>query len=274
MNALSNIVMAISLLLSFGACHAQIKNAKTESVKIYGNCGMCETSIEKAGSIKKIAEVDWNKDTKMATLTYDADRTNQDAILKRVALAGYDSDYFLAPDDAYAQLPACCQYERVNKTAIVIPDAMEDPTQHHHDTTGDTSTDTLQEAQPLKTLFDHYFALKDALVASDSPLASTKAEELLLTLNTIQMNQLTHEEHTVWMAVMNDLKVDTQRIKDSKDLITQRSHFRTLSEYIYQLSKVSKQDTPSFYQHCPMANDGKGANWLSKDSAISANRRE
>jgi hypothetical protein len=203
----------------------------------------------------------------MATLTFDTDKTNQDAILKRVALAGYDSDYFLAPDDAYAKLPACCQYERVNKTAIVIPDAMEDPTQHHHDEI-EASIDTLPEGQPLKPLFAYYFALKDALVASDSPLASAKAEELLHTLNTIQMNQLTHEEHMVWMSVMNDLKLDTQHIKDSKDLIKQRSHFRTLSEYMYQLSKVSKQDSPSFYQHCPMANDGKGANWLSKDRAI------
>ena len=95
------ILMAITVLLSFTACNAQIKNAKTESVKIYGNCGMCETTIEKAGNKKKIAKVDWNKDTKMATITYDAKKTNQDAILKRIALSGYDSDKFLAPDDVY-----------------------------------------------------------------------------------------------------------------------------------------------------------------------------
>lgn len=268
MNALSNIVMAISLLLSFTASYAQIKNATTESVKIYGNCGMCETSIEKAGSIKKIVEVDWDKDTKMATLTYDADKTNQDAILKRVALAGYDSDYFLAPDDAYAQLPACCQYERVKKTEMVLHDATEAHAQHHHDEKVDEPTLMEQQAHPLKTFFVHYFALKDALVASDGPLASAKAEELLHTLHAVQMNQLTHEEHTVWMTVMNDLKVDTQHIKDSKDLVNQRAHFRTLSEYVYQLSKVSKQDSPTYYQYCPMTNDGKGANWLSKDSVI------
>jgi copper chaperone CopZ len=113
------ILMAITLLLSFTACNAQIKNAKTESVKIYGNCGMCETTIEKAGNVKKIAQVDWNKDTKMATLTYDPSKTNQDEILKRIALAGYDSEKFLAPDDVYAKLPECCQYDRVKKTETV-----------------------------------------------------------------------------------------------------------------------------------------------------------
>ena len=105
MKSITKVLMAITVLLSATACNAQIKNAKTESVKIYGNCGMCETTIEKAGNLKKTAEVDWNKDTKMATITYDAKKTNQDEILKRIALSGYDSDKFLAPDDVYAKLP-------------------------------------------------------------------------------------------------------------------------------------------------------------------------
>src|SRR5690606_40878193 len=107
--------VAITRLLSFTASNAQIKNAKTKTVKIYENCGMCKNTIEKAGNIKKVAQVDWNKDTKTAVLTYDSTKTNQDEILKRIALVGYDSDQFLAPDDVYAKLPECCQYERVNK---------------------------------------------------------------------------------------------------------------------------------------------------------------
>ena len=108
--------MVIAVLLSSINGFAQIKNAKTETVKIYGNCGMCKTTIEKAGNEKKVASVDWNKDTKMATLTYDGDKTNQDEILKRIALAGYDSEKFRAPDDVYAKLAGCCQYDRPVKT--------------------------------------------------------------------------------------------------------------------------------------------------------------
>ena len=81
------ILVLLSSIISFG----QIKNAKTENVKIYGNCGMCKATIEKAGNEKKVANVQWNKDTKMATLTYDSRKTNHDEILKRIALAGYDS---------------------------------------------------------------------------------------------------------------------------------------------------------------------------------------
>ena len=79
--SISKIVVAISILLSYTISNAQIKNAITEEVKIYGNCGMCEKTIEEAGNSKKIAQVDWNKDTKMATLTYDAKKTNKDEIL-------------------------------------------------------------------------------------------------------------------------------------------------------------------------------------------------
>jgi hypothetical protein len=55
---------------------------------------MCETKIER--DTKNIAAVDWDKDTKMATLIYDSKITNKDEILKRIALVGYDSEKFHA----------------------------------------------------------------------------------------------------------------------------------------------------------------------------------
>ena len=256
-------VMTALLMLSFGVSNAQIKNAKTETVKIYGNCGMCESTIEKAGNVKKVAEVDWNKETKMATITYDAKKTNQVEILKRIALVGYDSDKFLAPDDVYAKLPECCLYERVNK-----PVAKAEPKTETHDHSSHTASTEMQEVNQLKSVFENYFALKDALVKSDGNLASAKAKELLNALNAVQMNKLSNEEHTVWMKVMKDLIFDTEHIEETKDVGHQRDHFNTLSDNMYQLLKVSKQETPTYYQHCPMANKGKGANWLSKENAI------
>lgn len=260
--------MAITLLLSFTACNAQIKNAKTESVKIYGNCGMCKTTIEKAGNVKKVAQVDWNKDTKMATLTYDSSKTNQEEILKRIALAGYDSDQFLAPDDVYNNLPGCCQYDRVKKTEMAKTEVLEDHSMHNHNGTKDKPTETKQEVNQLNAVFDNYFALKDALVKSDGNLASTKAAALLASIKAVEMSKLTTEEHTVWMKVMKDLAFDTEHIEETKDAGHQRDHFNTLSDNVYKLLKVSNYEQPIYYQHCPMANGGKGANWLSKENAI------
>ncbi len=265
--------MAITVLLSFTACNAQIKNAKTENVKIYGNCGMCETTIEKAGNKKKIAKVDWNKDTKMATITYDAKKTNQDEILKRIALSGYDSEKFLAPNDVYAKLPECCQYERKAQTVAKVETSKidsskmvvkEDHSAHNHSTMAETK----QEVPQLKAVFDNYFAVKDALVKTDGNTSSTKAKDLLNAINAVKMDKLSAEEHTVWMKVMKDLAFDAEHIADTKDASHQRDHFMTLSKNMYALIKVSKTETPTYYQFCPMANDGKGANWLSKENAV------
>lgn len=112
MNSIKKGLIAIVLLLSVTAATAQIKNAKTETVKIFGNCGMCEAKIEKAGNQKNIASVDWNKDSKMATLTYDSKTTSKNEILKRIAAVGYDSEQFHAEEAVYQSLPGCCHYER------------------------------------------------------------------------------------------------------------------------------------------------------------------
>jgi copper chaperone CopZ len=118
MKSLNKTVVAITLLLSATFASAQIKNPKTENVKIWGNCGMCETKIEKAGNLKNIATVDWDKDSKIAVITYDTTKTNQDEILKRIALAGYDSEKNIATESSYKGLPGCCQYDREAKKQI------------------------------------------------------------------------------------------------------------------------------------------------------------
>ena len=248
--------------------NAQIKNAKTESVKIYGNCGMCETNIEKAGNIKKIANVDWNQDTQMATLTYDATKTNQDEILKRIALVGYDSDKFLAPDDVYNNLHGCCQYDRVAKVPVKEENATvsnEDHSNHNH---SEMITTEVQKDNQLKVIFDNYFLLKDALIASDGTKTALASKELLTAINNVKMDKLEMESHMVWMKVVNTIKEDAEHIADTKDVKHQRDHFTTLSKDIYTLIKVSKYETSVYYQFCPMFNDGKGANWLSKENTI------
>lgn len=266
MESISKILVALTMLLSFTVCNAQIKNAKTETVKIYGNCGMCERTIEKAGNLKKIASVDWNKNTKMAILTYDAKKTNQAEILKRTALAGYDSDSFLAPDNAYAKLPNCCQYERVTKKVAKTaePKVNMDSTNH--------STHTMpmetQEINQLAAVFDNYFAVKDALVQTNGAMASEKSKALLTTIKAVKMDKLSMDVHMVWMKVLNDLQEDAEHISDTKDASHQRDHFMSLSKNMYALMKVAKYEQPVYYQFCPMANDGKGANWLSKDNTI------
>jgi copper chaperone CopZ len=106
-----NGIAAVIVMLST-TLFAQIENKKTETVKIYGNCSMCKKTIEKSGSLKDVAVVDWDKDSKIATLIYDANKTNKEEIVKRIAKAGYDSELLKAKNEDYENLPGCCQYDR------------------------------------------------------------------------------------------------------------------------------------------------------------------
>ncbi|WP_072942809.1 DUF3347 domain-containing protein [Flavobacterium granuli] len=265
MKSIKNILMAMTLLLSVTIANAQIKNATTENIKIYGNCGMCKKNIETAANVKKVAKVDWNADTKMATITYDAKKTNSDEILKRVALSGYDSDKFLAPDAVYDQLHGCCQYDREAKTAET---GMATTKTENHANHAMETNKVQPEANQLNAVFDTYFLVKDALVKTDGATASAKAKELLLALNAVQMDQLTMDVHMVWMKVMKDLNTEAKAISETQDVKKQRTLFMSLSKNMHDLIKVAKYEVPVYYQFCPMANGGKGANWLSKEDSV------
>jgi hypothetical protein len=106
-------VMIVALFTSCQAqAQTQINNARTETVHVYGNCGMCKATIEKSAFKKDLASAEWDKSTKMAVITYDSTQTNKTEILQRIADGGYDNEMFTAPDKSYAKLPGCCQYDR------------------------------------------------------------------------------------------------------------------------------------------------------------------
>lgn len=256
MNSLNKIMVAILILLS-GITSAQIKNPKTETVKVFGNCGMCKTKIEKAGNIKNTAKVVWEIDSEMATLTYDQSKTNQDEILKRIALAGYDSDKFLAPDTAYSNLPNCCQYDREAKVSVKNKTKVEEV---ETETTNTVAVETNQ----IKAVYDNYFLLKDALVKSDSKTAASKANELLTAIQTVKMETLTMDVHMVWMKAFNDLKANVKIISETQEIKKQREAFKSVSKSIYEIIKVSKPTEAVYYQYCPM----QDANWLSKENTV------
>jgi len=267
MKSIMIILMTIGGLLSCNNSYCQIKNAKTETVRIYGNCNMCKSKIEKAGNQRKVAKVTWDKDTQMATITYNEKKTNQDEILKRIALVGYDSDKFLAPDDVYKKLDDCCQYDRVAQTASMhtMTVASKSNSDSHM---SPKASEPVMIGSPLSGIYENYFALKDALVQTEKSKANKMATNLLATINQVKMEKMAMDEHMVWMKVMKNLESDTKKIVESKDISQQRIHFMGVSKSIYDLMKVSSLESPIYFQHCPMANDGKGADWLSKDKDI------
>lgn len=79
---------------------------------VYGNCGMCEKTIEGALDQKGIYKADWNKETKIISVHYDSTMFSLEQIHSVIADAGYDTELKRAPDEAYDALHECCQYKR------------------------------------------------------------------------------------------------------------------------------------------------------------------
>lgn len=86
---------------------------KTEKIEVKGNCGMCESRIEKAvKGVEGVSKADWDKTTKKLEVTFDDAKTSVDKIEVVVAKVGHDTPHHKAPDDVYNKLPECCKYAR------------------------------------------------------------------------------------------------------------------------------------------------------------------
>jgi periplasmic mercuric ion binding protein len=88
---------------------------KTETFKVWGNCGMCKTRIEKAVKEDGATSADWDVKTKMLTVTFDHSKSSVDGLSKKLATVGHDTEKYRSDDKTYDALPACCKYERPGK---------------------------------------------------------------------------------------------------------------------------------------------------------------
>jgi copper chaperone CopZ len=85
----------------------------TKKFEVKGNCGMCEKRIETATkSVDGVTNADWDKDTKIMEVTFDASKTSEDAVQLAIANVGHDTPMHKADSEVYNDLPKCCQYPK------------------------------------------------------------------------------------------------------------------------------------------------------------------
>ncbi|MEI5985255.1 MULTISPECIES: DUF3347 domain-containing protein [Sphingobacterium] len=254
-------------VLGIGALQAQIKNQETITASIKGNCGMCKKTIEKAGNEKNISAVNWDADSQTASISFDKTKTSKEAILKKIAQVGYDNESFRAPDDVYAKLHECCLYDRDHETAVAKEDHAGHIAKNDHAAHSSHQMNNSKETS-LNSVYGHYLGLKDALVASNANTAASHAKELSKAIQQVDMGKLEKSEHDAWMKVYKSLEKDASAIAAEKSIDKQRINFINLSNNLYSLAKVAKADKPLYWQFCPMANNNKGAFWLSSEQEI------
>lgn len=111
-------IFTIVLLAAFGittSAQTTTKNTaqqKTETFKVFGKCDMCKTRIEKAVKAEGATSANWDTKTQMLAVTFDPAKTSIEALSKKLASVGHDTEKVKATDDAYAKLPGCCHYDR------------------------------------------------------------------------------------------------------------------------------------------------------------------
>jgi len=107
-------LLSITAVLLLTVVSVSAQTEKKEKFIVAGNCGMCETRIEKAANaVEGVTAADWNKETKMLEVTFKSEKADTKAVQKAVAAVGHDTESFKAEDAVYDKLPACCKYERM-----------------------------------------------------------------------------------------------------------------------------------------------------------------
>jgi hypothetical protein len=83
------------------------------------------------------------------------------------------------------------------------------------------------------------------------------------------VSALRADQKKVYMDIQDDAKEHAVHIsKNAGNIKHQREHFDMLSKDIYELAKSFGAGQSLYYDHCPMYNNGKGANWLSESKEI------
>lgn len=106
----------------------------------------------------------------------------------------------------------------------------------------------------IKAVYSHYLGVKDALIEKNVAAARKNARLLESSL-----------------VAAGDTKAAgiAARIAASSSIAGQRGELTPLTAAVEKLVKASKIVSGVVYlQHCPMANDGEGGNWLSSEKNI------
>ncbi|HEY9117995.1 MAG TPA: efflux RND transporter periplasmic adaptor subunit, partial [Roseivirga sp.] len=135
------------------------------------------------------------------------------------------------------------------------------------DFSGSTS---IEFQKQLEELTREYVILKDAMVEGNERPIRDQALKVDQVLEEVNMSLVKGEAHLHWMALLNPMKESLNAINNSNNRDEQRLQFINLSKAIINaLDSFGITGGSTLYvQFCPMANNDKGATWVSLNEEI------
>lgn len=106
-------VMTLGLSAQKAAQKPAGKSLQTVTIQTNGVCQKCADRFkENVPYFKGVKTYSYDTKTAKLTISYDASKTNPDALRKEVSKLGYNADNVKADQAARAKLPACCRVEK------------------------------------------------------------------------------------------------------------------------------------------------------------------
>jgi protein involved in sex pheromone biosynthesis len=149
--------------------------------------------------------------------------------------------------------------ENKDTSMVTQPSAM-------HDTASTQTTSVF----PAKEIIAGYLQLKNALAKDNGQDAATAGNAIVATLAKVDMKSLSDVQMKSYMNIADDLKEHAEHIGANPGKIEhQREHFIMLSKDMADFIKAFGNGGQTLYRDfCPMANDSKGATWISEVKEI------
>ncbi len=121
----------------------------------------------------------------------------------------------------------------------------------------------------LNSVYDQYLVLKNSFVESDVNKVKQAAQSVQQTLIKVDMKLLTGDYMAKWMDESAILDKQIKLIASETSIENQRTAFITFNNNFYNAIKsFGLMGKTVYYQFCPMANNSKGAYWLSETKDI------
>ncbi len=123
--------------------------------------------------------------------------------------------------------------------------------------------------QQLGAAIEAYLRLKDALVATNAETAAAQAKAFTDKVERINSDGITGAALEYWRQQRGALMAHSKQIAEAEAVAEQRTQFDFLSQALISTVKAFGAAQQTYYvQHCPMAFDWEGADWISDAKEI------